>query len=246
MLSPRISLSYLVALACPLLAVAQGPRTAAELPQFKTKTATSTAAARLVPLDTLPPGLREKVGKTITHPTLVTHAPAEEFQASPAMYEWLMEHPDRAAAAWQRLGVNCQPISDRGKGVFGWSDDHGSDVSWSIISRSPTCRVWYAEGQVKVNPRAPMIPVRSVVVMRYELPNQPNGKIRHEIDAFCWADSRLASMAYRMFEGTADRMAGEAAEQLLLFFSSISSYVAAHPEQQERLLAPPQTRASSR
>src|SRR5262245_53173117 len=245
MLSPRIPLCCLVALACSTVTLAQGPR-AAESPQFRTKTSTSAAAARLVPLDTLPPALREKVKKTITQPTLVTHAPVEEFDASPAMYEWLMEHPDRAAAAWQRLGVNCQPIADRGKGLFGWSDDHGSDVSWSIVSRSPTCRIWYAEGQVKVSPRAPMIPVRSVVIIRYELPNQPNGKIRHEIDAFCWADSRIATMAYRMFGQTADRMAGEAAEQLQLFFSSISKYVAEHPDQSDRLLAPPAARATSR
>jgi hypothetical protein len=246
MLSPRICLSCLVALVCSAAALAQGPRVVAEAPQFHTKTATSAAAARLVPVDSLPPALREKVRKTVTQPTLVTHALPEEFQAAPAMYEWLMEHPDRAAAAWKRLGVECQPINDRGQGKFGWSDEHGSDVSWSIISRSPTCRIWYAEGQVKVSPRAPMVPVRSVVIMRYELPNQPNGKIRHEIDAFCWADSRIATMAYRMFGQTADRMAGEAAEQLLMFFSSISKYVAEHPEQQDKLLAPAPARASSR
>src|SRR6185436_20736081 len=132
MLSPRISLCCLVALACAVPALAQGQRPSSEpSPQFKTKTATSAAAARLVPLDNLPPAIRDKVRKTMAQPTLVTHAPQEEFQASPAMYEWLMEHPDRAAAAWQRLGVNCQPIVDRGQGRFGWSDEHGSDVVWS-------------------------------------------------------------------------------------------------------------------
>src|SRR5262245_61525058 len=93
MLSPRIPLCCLVALACSTVTLAQGPRASTETPPFRTKTSTSAAAARLVPLDALPLPLREKVKKTITTPTLVTHAPAEEFQASPAMYEWLMEHP---------------------------------------------------------------------------------------------------------------------------------------------------------
>lgn len=246
MLSPRIPLSCLVALACVLPAGAQGQRPTNDTPHFNTKTATSAAAARLVPVDNLPPAIRDKVKKTITQPTLVTRAPSEEFQASSAMYEWLMEHPDRAAAAWKRLGVDCQPIVDRGQGRFGWSDEHGSDVVWSIISRSPQCRIWYAEGQVKVSPRAPMVPVRAVVVMRYELPTTPAGKIKHEIDAFCWADSRIASMAYRIFGSQADRMAAESAQQLLMFFSSISKHVAEHPDQAERLLAPPAARASSR
>src|SRR5262249_47596868 len=160
-------------------------------------------------------------------------------------YTWLMDHPDRAALAWQRIGVPCQPISDRGQGRFSWSDSHGSEVIWSTIAETPQVRVWYAEGNIKAGRAAPNVPVQSVVVMRRHLPTQDDGKIEHEIDIFCHADSRAATVAYRMFGSTADRMAEQAAEQLLMFFSSMSKYLADHPEQTERLLAPAATRGSA-
>src|SRR5207244_5862118 len=115
-------------------------------------------------------------------PTLVTHAPAEEFQASVAMYQWLMDHPDRAAAAWKRLGVDCSPITDRGQGRFGWTDGEGSEVIWWAIADTPQARVWYAEGHVKPGPLVPSVPVKAVVVMRHNLPPTADGKIRHEVD----------------------------------------------------------------
>jgi hypothetical protein len=248
------SQAFLAALAFPAFAVAQGPgaadphaRPAAESPQFRTKTATSLAAARMVPLDALSPNLRDRVKKVITQPTLVTHAPAEEFLASPKMYRWLMDHPDRAAAAWQRLGIPCSPITDRGQGRFGWSDNQGSDVVWSTIAESPRARVWYAEGQVHPGALMPTIPVRAVVVIRYHLPDGEQGKIQHEIDVFCHADSRAAHVAYRLFGPQADHMAEQASEQLLLFFSVLSRYLAQHPDQAEKMLAPaPPVRAASR
>jgi hypothetical protein len=243
----------LAALAFPAFAVAQfpgspepRPHATAETPQFRTKTATSLAAARMVPLDALNPNLRERVKKVITQPTLVTHAPVEEFQASPKMYRWLMDHPDRAVQAWQRLGVACSPITDRGQGRFGWTDDQGSDVVWSTIADGPQARIWYAEGQVHPGPLMPTIPVRAVVVMRHRLPDGEQGKIQHEIDIFCHADSRAAHLAYRLFGPATDRMAEQASEQLLLFFSVMSRYMAQHPEQAERLLAPVPVRAASK
>src|SRR5262245_26542108 len=193
------------------------------------------AAARVVPLDALPPALRERVRKVLSQPTLVTHAAREEFQASVQMYEWLMDHPDRTATAWQRLGVNCQPITDRGQGRFGWADDKGSEVIWSTIYNSPQIRVWYAEGQLRPGGPMPNIPVRAVVVMRHTLPESGNGIIAHEIDVFCHADSRVANMVYRLFGPSTDRMAEQAAEQLLLFFSVMSRHIAQHPDQSEKL-----------
>jgi hypothetical protein len=247
----RFGLGVLAGLACPLFAVAQ-PVTdtrshpSAESPQFRTKTSTSQAAAKAVPLDSLNPNLRERVRKVLNAPTLVTHAPAEEFQASVKTYQWLMDHPDRAALAWQRLGVACSPIVDRGQGRFSWSDDHGSEVIWSTIAETPQVRVWYAEGQVRPGRAAPNIPVKAVVVMRRQLPAADEGKIQHEIDVFCHADSRAATLAYRMFGPTTDRMAEQAAEQLMLFFSSMSKYLVQHPDQAERLLAPASARGSAK
>src|SRR5262245_51892796 len=91
----RDSLGLLFALVCPAIALSQPAQTdyrtkaAAESLQSRTRTASSMTAARLVPTDDLPPALREKVKKVLSQPSLVTHAPTEEFNTSPKLYRWL-------------------------------------------------------------------------------------------------------------------------------------------------------------
>ena len=215
------------------------PHPAAEAP-FRTRTASSMSAAQLIPYDGLQPVLRDRIRKVVSQPMLVTHAEANEFKASPKTYEWLLDHPDRAALAWERAGIECAPISDRGNGRFGYTDDEGSDIVWFTVANGPNARVWYAEGQVRAGRLMPLIPVKAVVVLRHTY--QENGadgpRIRHQVDVFAQADSRAANIVARLFGATADRLAEQGAEQMLTFFSALSRYLAQHPERSEKLLAP--------
>src|SRR5437016_250834 len=52
------------------------------------------AAAR-VPLPEVPEVLRARVRHVIERPTLFSHGPAEAFTGRPALYHWLLDHPDR-------------------------------------------------------------------------------------------------------------------------------------------------------
>src|SRR5947209_13067198 len=79
-----------------------------------------------VPLDVLPANLREPISKVVRDPTLAAHGPAEEFAAGP--YDWLLDHPDRVALAWRRIGVPCVGITPKGDGRYAWMDPDGSNV----------------------------------------------------------------------------------------------------------------------
>src|SRR5579885_2682784 len=107
------------------------------------------AALTPVPLDQIAPGPREKVRKVLEQPTLRAQGPPEHFTCQPATYRWLLDHPDKAAAMWRRLGARCLDIADRDGGRFGWSDSLGSDVWWDTVYQGPNMRVWLAEGHVK-------------------------------------------------------------------------------------------------
>ena len=111
--------------------------------------APATAAPARLPLDELPPGVRAQVRHVTEQPTLSARAPTETFGGKPSLYHWLLDHPDRACAAWQRLGTPCLEITPRGNGRFGWSDDQGSDLTWETILDTSEMRVWYAEGKCK-------------------------------------------------------------------------------------------------
>ncbi|HLW63801.1 MAG TPA: hypothetical protein VKS79_00690 [Gemmataceae bacterium] len=241
----RAALVTLASLIClpPLFGQPNSPdysRTPGDGSPFHTRTATSMAAQQAVPIESLPPMLRERVRKVMTQPTLATHAPAEEFYAVPQMYEWLLDHPDRATLAWQRLGVQCTPIADKGQGRFSWADENGSEVVWFTIVQNADVRVWYAEGRVKPGALLPTIPIRAVVILRHNYPGnaESRGRIHHQVDIFASTDSRAANLVARLLGPTADHMAEQGAGQMLTFFGVLAQYIGQHPDQQDRLLAP--------
>src|ERR1700752_1005800 len=106
-------LSVLAGLAWPAPANAQTPESPRPLVRLfgsdrRTPAAKTPSWTAPVPIELLPPGVRENVTKVVAQPTLTAHGPAEEFRAG--IYEWLVDHPDKTAVAWRRLGVPCVGI----------------------------------------------------------------------------------------------------------------------------------------
>lgn len=188
-----------------------------------------------VPLEVLPANVRDNVARVVTQPTLSAHAAAEEFRAS--IYEWLVDHPDRTAAAWRRLGVPCVAIADIGNGRYNWSDGQGSDLTWQTVVHAGDARVWFAEGQAKPGPMLPVMTVQAVAVLRFQKRTDGDGQtvVRHEVDVYVHTDSKAAGVIAKLLGPTAPRVAEQAAQQFLLFFSMMSLHLEKHPEQVQTL-----------
>jgi hypothetical protein len=192
-----------------------------------------------LPLDQMPAAVRERVRQVADHPTLYSHGPNETFPCDPAVYRWLLDHPDRAVAAWRKLGAQCLDISDRGAGRFGWSDGHDSDVHWDTVYKSDEMRVWHAEGKVKAGPLVPTVPFEAVVVLRHVAGKDDKGRtvIRHQADLILHTDSRSAVVATKVLGPTAPRMAEQYVAQMEMFFSALPWYIQRHPDKAEELLS---------
>src|SRR5262245_27245037 len=78
---------------------------------------------RINPFESVKPEFRDAVNKCVAKPTVTTRANGDEVVCTVAVYEWLYDHPDRVALAWQRLKVPSIPIVDMGNGKFGWTDE---------------------------------------------------------------------------------------------------------------------------
>ncbi len=221
---------------------AQPPRAgAAATPSRELASAPPAAAfgpAR-VPLDLLPREVRGRVRAVVEHPTLSSRGPSESFACRPETYAWLLDHHDRASRAWHRLGAECVPISDRGGGRFGWSDGQGSEVHWDLVYRDAASRVWYAEGRVRPGTLFPAVPVKAVVVLRFEEGRDRNGRpvVRHQADLALHTDSKAAALAARLMGASAPRLAEQYLGQMQMFFSALGWYLDQHPEEAPNLLA---------
>jgi hypothetical protein len=184
---------------------------------------------------------RDAVLAVVRKPTLSTRGTSEDLVCTPAVYEWLLDHPDRVSLAWQRLKVPCVEITNPGNGRFAWADGEGSELTWQKVGRFADGLVWYATGKVKPSAVTPTVPVRAVVVMAHPRRPRADGTaaLAPSAQVFLQTDSRAANLVLRVMGPTAPKLAEQGAEQLLFFFAGIAKYTQTHPEKAEELLAPP-------
>jgi hypothetical protein len=181
--------------------------------------------------------MRDAVRRIVEQPTLSASAPSEDFGGPPAVYQWLLDHPDRAAKAWRRLGSPCLDITDRGAGWFGWTDQQGSELRWETVYRTPQMRIWYAEGKAKPGVLLPPLAVRAVVVMHHGsyVDSAGHARVCHQSDLYFQTDSRTAVLLARLMGPTAPRLAEQCVTQMQIFFSALTRYVDRHPERADVL-----------
>lgn len=191
-----------------------------------------------VPLDEMPSGTRDSMSKVMKSPTFSAVGPAEEFVAHPDMYQWLLDHPDRTAAAWRKLGIDAVEIKMLKDGRFTWKDENGSELTWQNVAQGPNGRVWFAEGKVKPALLLPTVPVKAVAVLAHSEQARKSGDylIRHQIQIYVRSDSKAVSLVTRMFGDSVPKMAEQGSEQLLMFFSGIAKYAHDKPEKAKALL----------
>jgi hypothetical protein len=198
------------------------------------------AATKLAFDEVVRPEFKSAVTKVVRQPTIATKAKGEEVVCTVAVYEWLFDHPDRVALAWQRLKVPSITINDLGGGKFAWVDENGSEIVWQTVGTFPDGRVWYANGKVKPGKAGPSIPVQGVIVVCHPKKLEKDGValFAPTAHAFLHSDSRTANLALRAIGPAAPKIAEDAAEQLLEFFGGIANYVQKNPKKAEMLLGP--------
>ena len=239
MLSRR---SFVVQAAALALAPRLTPRVAAQEP----RPAAKPLAVPLNPppafFDALDPKYREAVRAVLRAPTISAKSAEESFFAQPALYDWFLEHPDRASVAWRRLDVPCAEVADQGNGAFGYSDDHGTEVSWRAVAKFADGVVWYATGKVRPAALLPVVPVKAVAILKCPRkatgPTGESASFEPSTTVSIQTDSKAAAAVLRVVGPAAPRMAEQGAEQLLLFFSGPSRYLFDHPNETAKLLAP--------
>jgi hypothetical protein len=198
-------------------------------------------------LESLEGPFKADVLAVATKPLISAKSREESFVANPTVYQWLLDHPDRAALAWERLGVPCLPLRDIGKGQFQYKDEQGNEITWQQVGTLADGRVWHATGKVKPGALIPTVPVKAVATIRHPQTKNADGTISltPAIQVFFQTDSRAASTVMRIAGPAAPRMAEDGAEQLLYFFSGLAKYLHKHPDQVAALLSPAKVAAKS-
>jgi hypothetical protein len=180
-----------------------------------------------VPLERLAPQMRDKVRRVMERSTLTSAGRPESFACQPALYYWLLDHPNQCVGLWKQLGARVTNIAERGNGSFVWVDGQGSEVRWGTVLQTPELRVWYAEGRVKPGVLLPSAQVQAVVVMRHQEIEGGKGKqgIRHQAQLYLTTDSRAMNLAARLMGASAPRLAEQYMGQLEMFYGGLAWYL---------------------
>jgi len=184
----------------------------------------------------IPSGVRDGVRKVLEEPTLTARGPSEVFRGRPSLYYWLLDHPDRAAAEWRRMGYPCVEITERGQGRHGWTDHAGSSLQWETVYRAPGLRVWYAEGAVRPGLLMPAVPVRAAVVLHHGERADSSGRLwlQQQADLFVYTDSKTAAAIAKLLGPAAPKAAEQCVVQLQTFFSALVRLSERRARQAER------------
>ena len=192
-----------------------------------------------LPLNEMAPAVRDRVRFVVDNPALASQGPLETFRCDPRVYQFYLDHPDRAVAAWRLLGARVVDIAERSPGRFGWSDGDDSDVTWVTAYQNDQMRIWYARGLVKPGHLVPLVPFEAVMLLRHAVGQDATGRplVRHQVDLMVHTDSRGAQVVAKVLGTAAPRLAEQYLGQVEMFFSALSGYIADHPDRADELLA---------
>jgi hypothetical protein len=190
-------------------------------------------------LDSLPAQFRAQLGTVIKKPALRARGPVETFRCDPALYYWLLDHPDRVCKGWQRMGARCIPIHEEGPKRYGCKDEQGNVVHWDTVVSDHQMQIWYAEGLVRPGRLLPMVKVRAIVVIHILEGHDSSGRraVRHQAELILHTDSKAVALATRLFGMSAPRLAEQYVGQVQTFFAAMAWYVNEHPQKRQVLLA---------
>ena len=221
-------------------ALGAGPLAAEPPTDAKTTSTVRTPGVRLpVSLDDAPRAVREAVIEVIDKAVVSARTDPDDFTASPAFYEWLLDHPDRVSLAWRRLKIGAVDIEAKADGKFSWADGNGGELVWSTVAKGKEGRIWFAEGKVKAGTVVPSVPVRAVAVVKhsYSKTDADKPRVRHRAEVYLHTDSKMANLVMKTLGAKGPQMAEQGADQMLYFFSGVARYSYNHPDEAPTLLA---------
>jgi hypothetical protein len=190
-----------------------------------------------IPVESITPGMRERVQSVLDRPALSARGQSETFQAEGHVYRWLLDHPSLTVKLWKQAGAKVSDIEEQGEGVYVWRDEMGSEVHWHSALKAPGLHVWYAEGKVKPAALLPLTSFRAVAIMTYQEGEDTSHKpaIRHQVHFMLRCDSKAVSLAARILGASAPRMAEQYLGQLQMFYGGMAWYLGQNPERAKRL-----------
>jgi hypothetical protein len=177
----------------------------------------------------MPPGERERLTRVTEAASVSTHVDGEPFPAPPAVFEYLLDHPEFASHVTRTLKLARYRIWTTPEGLY-LDDGWGATGHFALVYAAPGTRVMYARGQYK-HRFLPSIRGQAVVMFGYGFQPMAAGRDRvtSTITGFVKLDSRILAFATKLASGIAQDKADTEARKMVKVFARVSQAVQDNP-----------------
>ena len=178
----------------------------------------------------LTPAERARLAPVADAAALATRFEAEPFPTQPAVFEYLLDHPEFATHVTRALKVARYRIWRTPEGMF-LDDGWGTRGHFELVHAGKGVRVMYARGAYEQR-LLPNIAGEAVVIFEYAFASGPDGQSRVVVPAisgFVKLESRFLSFASRVASTFAKEKADKEAQRLARVFMRVSRAIEENP-----------------
>jgi hypothetical protein len=193
-------------------------------PRAATDRATRDRAIRSIPMDKLDRLSRDKVASVLSKLTIFRRLPPRMIACDPALFVFLVEHPDVVVATWQALGLSEMDLRQIGPNTYRLTDQAGTDAVAEFIYRGHGVHVAYVEGACGGPLFATPARGSSVLILRSGYVRGADGRcyVSTKLDAFVRLDNGGLELLAKAFQPVIGRVVDNNFTQTIGFVGCLS------------------------
>ncbi|MGL6226824.1 MAG: hypothetical protein ACRC10_09395 [Thermoguttaceae bacterium] len=195
-------------------------------------------AIQRVPWKELSSEVRAKIQPVLLEQSLYRRLPQQSVYCDPAMFFFLLNHPDVVVAIWERLGVNQISLKQSDKpGVYNLRETVGSTGTVELIYMSPELSIAYSRGSYRGPLMTKAVEGETVLLVQHRFERDDLGEpyVIAQIDSFIRIHNVALDVFAKLFAPLLGKVADNNFEQAIAFVGNLSTAAQSNPDSVRRL-----------
>jgi hypothetical protein len=204
---------------------AEGLRAARDDPPHATGSrAAREEAARRIPLAKLSEPAKAKAVWVLSNASIYRRLPIRMIPCDPAMYLFLVQHPDVVVNIWEVLGASHLGMEQTGADTYRVTDDIGTAGKLEFLYRSRDVHLVYVDGTYRGPLFGHPIRARGLMLLTSEYLHDTDGRcyITSRLDAFMHIEPNGVEFLTKTFLPVVGKVADNNFVQTAAFLASVS------------------------
>ena len=163
-------------------------------------------------------------------PTLSRRTGAVKFLSKKEVYEYLLDHPDLAAAAARALKVGEYQITKIGDGSYWATDGSGVTGHFRVVYTNKNERIFFLDGVYHPG-WLPSVPAKAIVALGFEHKNNEREEyVENNVDATLKIDNSLVAFLAKLLYGIMGNLMEKRMNQVLALAAKVSEKAYQDPD----------------